>query len=103
MIGKFFIGMHDDCMRSGRIEAAIDGGFYLVRFDDLIGFDDGTKWPESLAVVAVTTMTGCGCEHAPPAWQLFDNAEQRAAFEAWQNAPEPDRKPRVVSLRSDVN
>jgi hypothetical protein len=46
LVGKYFIGVHDECLRSGIIEAAIIGGFYLVRFDELIGFTDGSKWPD---------------------------------------------------------
>jgi len=47
-------------MRSGTVEAALDGGHYLVRFDDLVGFTDGSKWPESLAVVALSDMVMAG-------------------------------------------
>ena len=33
LVGKYFIGVHHESMRSGIIEAAISDGFYLVRFD----------------------------------------------------------------------
>jgi hypothetical protein len=52
-----------------------------------------------LAVVAVANMVGSGDEDSPPPWWFFDNPEQRAKYEAWLNAPPPDLKPRVVSLR----
>jgi hypothetical protein len=96
--GKYFIGVYDECMRSGVVEAVINDDHYLVRFDELIGFDDGSKWPEALAVVAVANMVGGGDE-GPPSWWLFDNLEQRAKYETWLNEPPPDLKPRVVPLR----
>src|SRR5271169_2461401 len=46
--GKYFLGVHHECMRSGVVEAAVNDGHYLVRFDDLVGFTDGSKWPEAL-------------------------------------------------------
>jgi hypothetical protein len=97
--GKYFLGVHDECMRSGVVEAAINDDHYLVRFDELIGFGDGSKWPEALAVVAITNMVGSGDDEGPPPWWLFDNLEQRAKYEAWLNEPPPDLKPRVVPLR----
>lgn len=102
LIGKYFIGVHDDCMRSGIVEAAINDGFYLVRFDELVGFTDGSKWPESLAVVALSDMVMSGHtmdDDKPPPWCFFDNSDQRAKYDTWQNEPLPDRKPRVVPLR----
>jgi hypothetical protein len=51
--GKYFLGVHHECMRSGVVEAAVNEGHYLVRFDDLVGLTDGSKWPEALAIVAV--------------------------------------------------
>ena len=63
--GKYFLGVHDECMRSGVVEAAVNDDHYLVRFDDLIGFGDGSKWPEALAVVAITSMVGSGDNKDP--------------------------------------
>src|SRR5258708_5635596 len=63
--GKYFLGVHDECMRSGVVEAAVNDGHYLVRFDDLVGFGDGSKWPEALAVVAITSMVGSGDNKDP--------------------------------------
>jgi hypothetical protein len=98
--GKYFVGVHDGCMRSGVVEAAVNDDHYLVRFDDLIGFTDGSKWPEALAVVAITDLVvGSGDDDKPPPWLFFDNLEQRAKYEAWLNEPPPDLKPRVVPLR----
>jgi len=96
--GKYFLGVHDECMRSGVVEAAVNDNHYLVRFDDLI-LGDGSKWPEALAVVAITNMVGSGDDEGPPAWWFFDNLEQRAKYEAWLNAPPPDLKSRVVPIR----
>jgi hypothetical protein len=99
IIGKYFLGVHDESMRSGVVEAAVNDDHYLVRFDDLIGFADGSKWPESLAVVAVTDMVGAGDDDKPPPWLFFDNPEQRARYDAWLSEPPTDPKPRVVPLR----
>ena len=96
--GKYFLGVYDKCMRSGVVEAAVNDDCYLVRFDNLVGFSDGSKWPEALAVVAVADIVG-SCDDEPPAWWFFDNPEQRARYEAWLNAPPTDLKPRVVPLR----
>jgi hypothetical protein len=84
------------------VEAAIDDRHYLVRFDDLIGFTDGTRWPESLAVVAIDDMSRAGRDgddNIPPPWEFFDDIEKRRAYDAWMNEPTPDRKP--VSCRCD--
>jgi hypothetical protein len=97
LVGKYFVGVHDEAMRSGIVEAAIDERHYLVRFDDLIGFTDGTRWPESLAVVAIDDMVRAGRDGAddiPPPWEFFDDIEKRRAYDAWMNEPTPDRKPR---------
>jgi hypothetical protein len=99
LIGKYFLGVHDDGMRSGVVEAIVNDGHYLVRFDDLVGFTDGSKWPEAMAVVAVTDMVGSGDDDKPPPWWFFDNSEQRAKYETWLNEPPPDLKLRVVPLR----
>ncbi len=106
LIGKYFIGVHDECMRSGIIEAAVNEHdhpvIYLVRFDELIGFTDGSKWPEALALVPISNMMGNGGDDGPPPWWFFDNAEQRAKYDAWLSEPEPEDptgKPRVVSIR----
>ncbi len=97
--GKFFLGVYDDCMRSGVVEAAVNDDHYLVRFDDLIGFGDGSKWPEALAVVAITNMIGSGGDEGPTPWWFFDNLEQRAKYEAWLSEPPRDLKPSVIPLR----
>jgi hypothetical protein len=99
--GKYFLGVHAESMRSGIVESAVNDDHYLVRFDDLIGFADGSKWPEALAVVAVTDMVGSGDDDKPPPWWFFDNPEPRARYEAWLNEPETDLKPRVVPLRRE--
>jgi hypothetical protein len=96
---KYFLGVHDECMRSGIVDAAVNDDHYLVRFDDLVGFSDGSKWPEALAVVAITDMVGSGGDDGPPPWWFFDNPEQRARYDAWLTEPPPDLKPRVVPLR----
>jgi hypothetical protein len=96
MIGKYFIGVHDEAMRSGIIEARVSDHHYLVRFDEFIGFTDGSKWPESLAVVPVCDIVGY---KDPSPWDLFDTTEQRAAYQARLDQPAAD-KPRVVHIRS---
>jgi hypothetical protein len=99
LIGKYFIGFHDGGLRSGIVEAAIDVTHYLVRFDDFIGFTDGSKWPPSLAVVPIGVMTlDCMHEQDPPPWLFFDDQEQRARYEDWSNEPPTDRTPRLVTL-----
>ena len=86
-------------MRSGIVEALIDATNYLVRFDDLIGFTDGSKWPVSLAVVPISDMTLGGMDKdEPPPWAFFDVQEQRVLYEEWLNKPSTDRTPRVVVL-----
>jgi hypothetical protein len=35
LIGKYFLCIHDECWRSGIVEAAVNDGHYIVRFDDL--------------------------------------------------------------------
>jgi hypothetical protein len=82
LVGKYFIGVHDGAMRSWIVEAAIDATHYIVRFDDLIGFTDGSKWPVSLAVVPISDMTQGGMdEDEPPPWAFFDDQEQRARYD----------------------
>ena len=54
LVGKYFIGVHDGCMQSGIVGAAIDPRHYLVRFDDVIGFTHRSEWPASLAVVRIS-------------------------------------------------
>ena len=100
LVGKYFIGVHYGGLRSGIVEAAIDATLYLVRFDDLIGFPDGSKWPPSLAVVPISYMTlGDMDEDEPPPWAFFDDQEQRARYEDyWLSEPPTDRTPRVVPL-----
>jgi hypothetical protein len=104
LVGKYFIGVHDGGMRSGIVEAAIDATHYIVRFDDLVGFTDGSKWPVSLAVVPISEMTQGGMDKdEPPPWEFFDDEEQRARYEDWLNEPPKDRTPRVVPLKPSVN
>ena len=99
LVGKYFIGVHDGSMRSGIVEAAIDATHYLVRFDGLLGFTDGSKWPPSLAVVPISDMISGGMEEdEPPPWAFFDDQEQRAAYDKWASEPPTDRTPRVVPL-----
>jgi hypothetical protein len=102
LVGKYFIGVHNDAMRSGIVEAAINDRHYLVRFDDLVGFTDASHWPEALAVVPIEHMVEAprdGRREVPPPWEFFDNLEKRQAYYAWVSEPEADRKPRVVPLR----
>ena len=100
LIGKYFIGVHYGGLRSGIVEAAIDATHYLVRFDDLIGFTDDSKWPVSLAVVPISDMVQGGMEEDdPPPWAFFDDQEQRARYyDKWSSEPPTDRTPRVVPL-----
>jgi hypothetical protein len=95
MIGKYFIGVHDEVMHEGIIEARISD-HYLVRFDGFTS-TDGPVCPERLAVIPVANMVG-HCKDCPPSWDLFDTIEQRAAYLAWLDAPPAD-KPRVVHIR----
>ena len=100
LVGKYFIGVHYGGLRSGIVEAAIDATHYLVRFDDLIGFTDDSKWPVSLAVVPISDMVQGGMdEDEPPPWAFFDDQEQRARYyDKWSSEPPTDRTPRVVPL-----
>jgi hypothetical protein len=97
LVGKFFIGVHGGGMRSGIVEAALEAAHYLVRFDDLIGFTDGSKWPPSQAVVSLSYMTWGGEDQdEPPPWMFFDDHEQRARYNEWLNDLTTDRTPCVV-------
>jgi hypothetical protein len=99
LIGKYFIGVHDGVMRSGCVEAAIDATHYLVRFDDLIGFSDGSKMPPSLALVPISHMISEGDDnHSPPAWAFFDDREQAGCYDQWLSEPPTDRRARLVHL-----
>jgi hypothetical protein len=60
LIGKYFLGVHDEAWRSGVVEAATDNGHYLVRFNNLVKINHSTSWPESLAVVAIDDMARAG-------------------------------------------
>src|SRR5258708_3765661 len=93
LIGKYFLCVHDECWRSGIVEAAVNDGHYIVRFDDLVRFNEGAVWPESLAVAAISNMVENGGNDVPPPWLFFDNPEQRAKYEAWLNEPRSRRKP----------
>ncbi len=99
LIGRYFLCIHDECWRSGVVEAAVNDDHCLVRFDDLVRFNEGSAWPESLAVVAIGNMVGNGDNEASPPWLFFDNPEQSAKYEAWLNEPRSDRKPRGVPPR----
>jgi hypothetical protein len=102
LVGKYFVGVYDGCMRSGIVEAAVDATHYLVRFDGLISFPDDP--PLVLALVPVGGMLSCGCEDAPPPWAFFDDKEQRARYDAWlKEPPKEDRTPRVVPLKPSLN
>jgi hypothetical protein len=99
LVGKYFIGVHDGSMRSGIVEAVIETRHYLVRFDDFIGFTNGSKWPPSLAVVPISDMTSDGMEDEPAPWAFFDDQEQRARYEQWSREPPTDRTPRIVQMQ----
>jgi len=93
LVGKYFIAPfpHWD----GCVEAVINEGHYLVRFD--VGSDGS---PEALAVVALSDMVRAGREDKEPGhWLFFDTPEQRAKFRAWLNEPTDPDKPRVVPMR----
>ena len=79
LIGKYFLCVHDECWRSGIVEAAVNDGHYIVRFDDLVRFNEGTAWPESLAVAAISNMVGNGGNDAPAALVVL--RQPRAARE----------------------
>ena len=80
LVGKYFLGFHNNAYRSGIVETAVDDDHYLVRFDELVGFDDGSKWLEALAVVAISDMdmTGREFDDQPP-WSFFEDIEKRVA------------------------
>jgi hypothetical protein len=102
LVGKYFLGVHDDAWMSGVVEAAVDDAHYLVRFNDVVRFTDGSAWPEALAVVAISDMARAGRngnDDIPPPWLFFDSEEKQRAYESWLNEPAPDRKPRIVPLR----
>jgi hypothetical protein len=99
LVGKYFTGVYDGALRSGIIEDAVSPTHYLVRFDDFVGFTDGSKWPPSLAVVPTSEMAG-GADMAedegkPPPWDFFDNQDQRARYDEWLSQP---TKPQVIRL-----
>ena len=71
LIGKYFLGIHGDGWRSGIVESAIDDDHYLVPFNDVVRMNDGSTWPESLGVVAISEMAGAGPnrdDDVPPPW-----------------------------------
>jgi hypothetical protein len=95
LVGKYFMAPfpHDD----GVVEAVIDDGHCLVRFDATA---DGA--PEALAVVALSDMVrpgNVGEDDEVPNWLFFDSAEQRAKYREWVNQPDGPHKPRIVYLR----
>lgn len=112
LVGKYFLGVHDESWSSGIVEAAVDSGHYLVRFDDLVRYTEGPHRGSphmhagALAVVALSDMVRAGRkdgeDDVPPPWLFFDDIGLRAKYQAWLDEPEPDDpagKPRVVSMR----
>lgn len=79
LVGKYFIGVHDDILRAGIVEAAIDATHYLVRFTD------ESKSPPAMAMVPLKYMSMSGLDIEPPPWSFFDTPEQRAEYVAWLN------------------
>ncbi len=71
LIGKYFLCVHDECWRSGIVEAAVNDDHYIVRFDDLVRFNEDVAWPGSLAVAAINDMVENGSNDAPPPWLFF--------------------------------
>jgi hypothetical protein len=113
LVGKYFLGVHDELWLSGIVEVAVDGGHYLVRFDDLVRYAEGRHRGSplmqagALAIVALSDMVRAGREHGdddvPPPWLFFDDLDKRAKYQARLDEPEPDDpagKPRLVSLQS---
>jgi hypothetical protein len=95
LVGKYFMAPfpHDD----GVVEAVIDDGHCLVRFEATA---EGA--PEALAVVALSDMVrvgNIGEDDEVPNWLFFDSPEQRAKYRAWVNQPDGPNKPRIVYLR----
>jgi hypothetical protein len=91
LIGKYFIGIHDDGLRSGVVEAAVNDTHFLVRFDRFFC----AAAPEPLAVVPIAEMISIvhGDDEFTMCWNFFDSEEQRAAYQAWVDAPPVDGKP----------
>jgi hypothetical protein len=94
------MGIYNDALRSGIIEAAVNDSHYLVRFDKFIGFTDGSTFPESLAVVPIAEMIGIvhGDDDMPMSWEFFDNPQQRAEYQAWLEAPPVDGRAQLRRL-----
>ena len=76
LVGKYFIGVHDGVIRSGRISATISSAHYLISFAEQ---DDE---PISQAVVTLCTISGEDEEDAV-AWYLFETVEQCQAYQRW--------------------
>ena len=83
LIGRYFLGFHGECWRSGIVESVIDDDHYLVRFNDVVRMNDGSPWPESFAVVAISEIAGAtrnGDGDAPQPWLFFDDVEKQAGL-----------------------
>ena len=65
LIGKYFLGVHDELWMSGIVEAAVDDAHYLVRFDDLVRFTEGTYRGSSRKQVGTRC---CGDQRHGQAW-----------------------------------
>src|SRR5258708_19793768 len=100
LIGKYFLGVHDEQWSSGIVEAAIDGAHYLVRFDDLVRYTEDRGSPlmqaGALAVVALSDMVRAGRsgeDDIPPPWLFFADVGLRAKSQACLNHPSPASDP----------
>jgi hypothetical protein len=96
LVGKYFLAPfpHDE---DGIVEAVIDDGHYLARFE---AGSDGR--PEAFAVVALSDMVRAGNigeEGEVPHWLFFDSPEQRTKYRAWIHNPDEPNKLRVVPMR----
>lgn len=101
LVGKLFCGVYEGSMRSGIVEAMLNGTHYLVRFDQFIGFTDGTKWPKYLAIVPINDMLSSHDEEGPPAWVFFDTTDQRERYDEWMDDLPAETVVRVVPIRKE--
>src|SRR5260370_1163178 len=89
LVGKYFLGVHDEQWSSGIVEATVDGAHYLVRFDDLVRYTEDSSplmHAGALAVVALSDMVRAGRssdDDIPPPWLFFDDVGLRAKYQAW--------------------